>query len=380
MNWLNKLFPRFGSKLLFSYLLIILIAFAILAIVVDLAIPPALSFHMGNMDVSMGMMNGAMGSNGAVVQNTRAAVNDALFWAAAVAILIAIALSVWLARQVVSPVHEMMLASRQIAEGRYDRRVKTTGDGNSPDELTQLALSFNQMAAQLEHAEKLRRELIADVSHELRTPLTAVKGYAEGLLDDVLPANHETYEQIRKQAERIQRLVADLQELSFVEAEEFAIQIRLTSLTGLEESLHKLIGRQFKEKGVRLEFDVEAGLPKIWADEDRLNQVLVNLLNNALQYTPSGGVVRVSATRANGEVRVDVSDTGVGIAAEHLSRIFDRFYRADKSRSREGGGSGIGLTIAKRLVEAHGGHIWANSGGLGKGSTFSLTLPIKPEN
>ena len=376
MNFLSRLLPRFGSKLLATYLLVLLIAFVVLIIVVGFAIQPALNRHMGNMDMGMGMqMGGGMGPNSDVVQNTRAAVSEALLWAAGTAIIVAVVLSIWLTRQVVSPVREMMLASREIAQGHYEKRVGTAGDVDSTDELAQLALSFNQMAAQLERTEKMRRELIADVSHELRTPLTAIKGYSEGLVDGVLPANDEAYKQIHKEAERMQRLVSDLEELSRVEAEGFTVQTRPLSLAGLERSLRKQVGRQFADKGVSLQFKIPARLPHVMADEDRLGQILLNLLGNSLSYTPAGGRVLVSVARADGDVRIDVSDTGAGIAAEHLPLIFNRFYRVDKSRSRPGGGSGIGLTIAKRLVEAHGGRIWATSQGTGKGSTFSFTLP-----
>lgn len=380
MNRLGKLFPRFGGKLLASYLLVILIAFAVLALVVGFAIQPALNRHMGDTDMGGMGMGGGMGPNSDIVQNTRAAVNEALLWAAGAAVIVATGLSIWLTRQVVSPVREMMLASREIAEGRYEKRVGAVDGMNSADELAQLALSFNQMADQLEQTENMRRELIADVSHELRTPLTAIKGYSEGLMDGVLPANAETYGQIHKEADRMQRLVADLQELSRVEAEGFVLQTRPVSLAGLERALRKQIGKQFEEKGVPLEFKITSKLPDVLVDEDRLEQILLNLLGNAVQYTSAGGRVLVSVARADGEVRIDVADTGAGIAAEHLPLIFNRFYRVDKSRSRSGGGSGIGLTIAKRLVEAHGGRIWAVSEGAGKGSTFSFTLPIASKN
>lgn len=377
MNFLSRFFPRFGAKLLVSYLLVILIAFAVLAIVVEFAIPPALNRHMGGMNMGgMGMMGGGAGPDSEVVQNTRAAVEDALLWAAGAAVLVAVVLSLWLTRQVVSPVREMMLASREIAEGRYEKRV-SLGDNEKPvDELVQLALSFNQMASQLEQTETMRRELIADVSHELRTPLTAIKGYSEGLMDGVLSANTETYQQIHKEADRMQRLVADLQELSRVEAEGFTVRARPLSLASLERAISKQLGKQFDEKGISLEYEIPPRLPKVLADEDRVQQILINLLGNALQYTPAGGRVQISAAGIDGEARIDVADSGVGIAAEHLPLIFNRFYRVDKSRSRSGGGSGIGLTIAKRLVEAHGGRIWAASDGVGKGSTFSFTLPI----
>ena len=377
MNRLNKLLPGFGSKLLATYLLVILVAFGILAVVADFALPPALNRHMGgNAGTGMGMQTGAgMRPGGDVVRQTRAAVNEALLWAFGAAILVALGLSFWLTRQVVFPVRQLMQASREIAEGRYGKRVEVAGEASGADELTQLALDFNQMAEQLEQTETLRRELIADVSHELRTPLTAIKGYSEGLMDGVLPANQETYRQIHEQAGRMQRLVADLEELSRVEAEGFSVHAKVFSLSGLEASLRSQIGKLFQEKGVSLEFELPAKPPKVLADEDRLGQILINLLGNALHYTPAGGRVLVSIVPASDLVTIQVSDSGAGIAAEHLPLIFNRFYRVDRSRSRAAGGSGIGLTIAKRLVEAHGGRIWAESPGLGKGSTFSFTLP-----
>lgn len=376
MNRLNKLLPGFGSKLLATYLLVILVAFGILAVVTDFALPPALSRHMGNADMGKGMQTGpGLRPGGDVVRQTRAAVNEALLWAFGAAIVVALGLSFWLTRQVVFPVRQLMLASKEIAAGRYGKRVEVAGDASSADELTQLALDFNQMAEQLEQTENLRRELIADVSHELRTPLTAIKGYSEGLMDGVLPANQEAYQQIHEQAGRMQRLVADLEELSRVEAEGFSVQAKVFSLSGLEASLRSQIGKLFEEKGVSLEIELPAKAPKVLADEDRLGQIFINLLGNALHYTPAGGHVLVSIVPASDLVTIQVSDSGAGIAAEHLPLVFNRFYRVDRSRSRAAGGSGIGLTIAKRLVEAHGGRIWAESPGLGKGSTFSFTLP-----
>jgi histidine kinase len=223
----------------------------------------------------------------------------------------------------------------------------------------------------------MRRQLLGDVSHELRTPLTAIGGYMEGLIDGVLPATPETYEQVRHEALRLGRLVDDLQELSRVESGSFQLDLRPLALSAPLATAAKRLSRLFDEKGVGLSLNLPADLQPVLADEDRLTQVLTNLLGNALAYTPAGGEVSVSAQRVGGEVRVSVKDSGVGIPPEHLTHIFDRFYRVDKSRSRgAGGGSGIGLTIARRLVEAHGGRIWAESEGENKGSVFIFTLPV----
>jgi histidine kinase len=233
------------------------------------------------------------------------------------------------------------------------------------------------MAAKLEQVETMRRQLIGDISHELRTPLTAIKGSMEGLIDGVLPANEETFHGIYREADRLQRLVSDLQELSRVEAGAFELHLQPIDVIDLVEATVKRLELQFEDKGVFLESDVPIDLPPIRADHDRISQVMLNLVGNALQYTPSGGRVRITAIRHQDEIYISIIDTGIGIPPEHLEHIFTRFYRIDKSRSRVGGGSGIGLTIAKHLVEAHGGRIWVESPGPGKGSTFTFTLPFE---
>jgi histidine kinase len=223
----------------------------------------------------------------------------------------------------------------------------------------------------------MRRQLIGDVSHELRTPLTAIKGSMEGLMDGVLPANDETYQQIHQEADRLNRLVDDLQELSRVEAGAYELDLQPTQMAPLVETIAKRLRQQFESKRVKLNLSLPADLPPVLADEHRILQVLTNLTGNALQYTPEGGTVTISGTQEAKMVEITVRDTGVGIAPEHLSHLFDRFYRVDKSRSRAaGGGSGIGLTISRFLVEAHRGEISVKSDGVGKGSAFSFTLPV----
>ena len=181
----------------------------------------------------------------------------------------------------------------------------------------------------------------------------------------------------RKLSDRLSRLVDDLQELSRVEAGSFDLELHPISVDDLAKTTVRRLAHQFESKGVNLDTELSENLPAVSADEDRIGQVMLNLVGNALQYTPSGGRVVIRATRQGQEVQIDIQDTGVGIPAEHLPHLFDRFYRVDKSRSRgAGGGSGIGLTIAKRIVETHGGRIWAESQGAGSGSTFSFTLPI----
>lgn len=195
-------------------------------------------------------------------------------------------------------------------------------------------------------------------------------------MDGVLAPTEANLVQIYREAERLQRLVADLQELSRVEAGAFELNLRKVEVEELVSSAVDRLSGQFEEKGVRLEIDLPPELPAVTADPDRIGQVLLNLLGNALQYTPSSRAVEVLACQRDQVVEIEVRDEGIGIPAEHLPHIFARFYRVDRSRSRVGGGSGIGLTIAKHLVEAHGGRIWASSPEPGKGSSFTFTLPL----
>ena len=368
---------RLGLKIFLSYLVVILVGVMVLAFSVSLVLPGAFERHMVGMSGMMGRMGGDHNGMDSLFQNFRGGVYDALILSALAASAAAIIVSLLITRQIITPIRALSQASRRIAAGNYSERVQLGGENSgSADELGQLARDFNRMAENLEQTEVLRRQLIGDVSHELRTPLTAIKGSMEALIDGVLPAEPETFEQIYQEADRLQRLVNDLQELSRVEARAYQLDLRLLSLADLFQAITTRLSRQFADKGVRLKTELTADLPEIWADADRLNQVLFNLVGNALQYTPEGGQVTITARRQGDEVQVSVLDTGIGISAEHLPHVFDRFYRADRSRSRGSGGSGIGLTIARHLIEAHGGRIWADSPGLGKGSTFIFTLPV----
>jgi two-component system sensor histidine kinase BaeS len=383
-----------GAKLLLSYLLVIVVGLAVLVAASQFVLPDSFNRHMAGMGVSnrgmmgqggqwlggQGLGGPGFGSPGAMVQlynDYRAGFNEALTYAGLAAVIVAAALGLFFSRSVTAPVAAMSLATQRIADGRYDERLQVRGE----DELAQLALRFNQMAEKLDQVEAMRRRLIADVSHELRTPLTAIKGSMEGLMDGVLPATDETYQQIHSEADRLNRLVDDLQELSRVEARAYELEVRPVDVSSLVRSVTKRLKPQAETRRIALDLELAPGLPRVLADEDRAVQVLTNLTGNALQYTPEGGRVTIAAKRIDDEVRISVRDTGIGISSEHLAHIFDRFYRVDKSRSRQaGGGSGIGLTIARALVEAHGGRIWVESVGEGQGSTFTFTLPVAKNN
>ncbi len=372
---------RLWAKLFVAFLAVVLLGMSVLAVAIQFTAPTAFNRHMGQgigqgQDQGMGMgMGQGQGMMQTFYEDFRSGVNEAFGVAALAAVIVAAGLSLALSRRIIAPLREMTSASRRIAEGKYDERVAV----KSLDELGQLGESFNQMAVQLEQVEAMRRQLIGDVSHELRTPLTAIKGSMEGLIDGVLPADAETYQQIHAEADRLSRLVDDLQELSRVEAHAYPLDFSEVDLSALVTTTIKRLTPNARAKRVTLTSSLPRELPRLLADEDRLGQVLTNLVANGIQYTPEGGAVTISAERNNDALQIAVTDTGVGIPSEHLANIFTRFYRVDKSRSRaSGGGSGIGLTIARLLVEAHGGKIWAESEGEEKGSRFVFTLPIIP--
>ncbi len=381
-------------NLFLSYLVVVLVGMTVLGVAIGLGIPaafnrqvmPMMAGQNGMMmnDHMRGMWQGGRvelegESTGLLFVGFRRGVLDAVVPASIAAITTAFVVSLFVSRKVVAPVQAMTVASQRIADGHYSERVPALKGfvGVAQDELSHLAINFNQMAERLEQTEIMRRQLLADVAHELRTPLTTIKGSMEGLIDGVLTPETETYQHIYQEADRLQRIVLDLEELSRVEAGVYALKLESVAISQLIETVVKRLGWQYEEKGVKMEIRLPEDLPPVMADQDRIGQVLINLVGNALQYTPTGGRVTISGEISGAELKMNIADTGIGIASEHLPYIFDRFYRVDKSRSRAYGGSGIGLTIARHWVEAHGGRIWAQSDGIGKGSTFIFTIPLK---
>jgi len=368
---------HFAFKVLIAFFLVAILSGVILAAVMNLSIASTYNKHIGHLMSNDGQQQGGQsGSRGSTLyENFKAAVNESLLFSSIAAFVIAGILSILISRQITKPLISITDASQEIAKGNYNQRVQVTTDNG--DELAQLGHSFNSMAAQLEQTENMRRQLIGDISHELRTPLTAIKGSMEGLIDGVLSSDETTYMHIYQEADRLQRLVEDLQELSRVEGGAFRInkeEINVDKL--LHDALTPLINT-FNKKGVQVSIHSEKNLPSVTANHDRIFQVIQNLLGNALQFTPENGTIEINAKKVGAFIHISVKDSGAGIEANHLPHIFERFYRADRSRSRQnGGGSGIGLTIAQSLVEAHGGKIWADSEGKGHGSTFTFTLPV----
>jgi signal transduction histidine kinase len=291
----------------------------------------------------------------------------------ALAAAIALAMARWLARGMTQPLRDMAQAAHRMERGDYSQRVVTT----SRDEVGQLAAAFNRMSAELESVERLRRELVANVSHELKTPISALRAHLENLLDGVERPDPDTLQVMLTQSERLGRLVDQPLDLSRLESGDVPLHPQPMPLRSLVAEVLSEIEVARSDRGVQIEDRVSDDLPPVYADRERVHQVLFNLLDNAVRFTPRGGEVVVDAHRVNGHCEVSVSDTGPGIAPEHLPHLFERFYRVDASRSRGDGGTGIGLAIARSVVEAHGGRIRADSE-VGKGSVFTFELPVAP--
>jgi histidine kinase len=374
---------KFGWKIFLSYLVVILTGILVLGASTELALPDAFDQHMANMNMLTGnqMMGNMMSNQSEALEmdlfaSFRSTINGALLKAALAAFAAAFIISILVSYRVVNPVREMMLASQVIARGNFKERVYVAGDPDRADELSQLAISFNRMAEQLNQNEMVRQRLIGDISHELRTPLTVIKGSLEGLIDRVLPESPETYQQMYSEANRIAHLVDDLQLLSRVEAGEYTLEKEKVEVTDLIDTVVDRLGQQYGDKGVELTTAVANGLPQVSVDPQRIGQVLLNVVGNALQYTTKSDKVTIQAQLEKDAIQIAVEDTGIGVPIEHQPYLFTRFYRVDKSRARASGGSGIGLTIARHMVEAHGGRIWMESAGEGQGSTFVISLPL----
>lgn len=361
-------------KLFISYLVVVLIGALVLAETTSYTAPLTFQRHIESM---RHMMDGPTHQSSAALeaelnQSFRDALNSSLLIAFVAATLTAGSVSFYVSRRILRPVRQLVAASQRIADGHYDEQLTAT----THDELGDLTRSFNQMAQKLAETETMRQHLIADVSHELKTPLASIKAYMEGLQDGVIPTIPETFRQIQQEASRLERLVHDLQELSRAEAGQLQLQATPLDLKGLVQTTVDWMQPQFISKTVHLACWLPPSSVIVTGDHDRLRQALLNILGNALQYTPTGGQVSVQLQTKGHRAHLRVKDSGVGLADTDLSRIFQRFYRVDQSRARASGGSGIGLTIARHIVWAHQGDLWAESAGLGYGSTFHFDLPL----
>jgi signal transduction histidine kinase len=297
--------------------------------------------------------------------------NEALLLATGGAMLVALLLGVILARTLIHPLQALTSAAQKIAQGQLDQQVRVS----STDEIGQLAQAFNRMSQKVSRGNQLRKQMTADIAHDLRTPLTVIGGYVEAMRDGVLKPTPERLTLIYTEIERLQDLVGDLKMLSQVDAGELPLHPQHIHPRELLEHARAPFEHHAALQQVTLRVEAAHDLPQIWVDDARMMQVFGNLISNALRYTPAGGEIVLVASAESGKMRLVVRDTGSGIAPDDLPFVFDRFHRADKSRHAEAGESGLGLAIVKALVEAHGGHVRAEST-LGGGTSIVIDLPL----
>jgi signal transduction histidine kinase len=285
------------------------------------------------------------------------AVHYTLFWASLAALLIAFVLSFLLTRRVLRPLSRMAEATREVAAGNFSSRVEV----GAADEIGRLGTAFNRMADSLENLERLRKTMVGDVAHELRTPLTNLRGYLEGLSDGVIPPEKATFEMLQAEILRLVRLVEDLGQLARAEAARAYLERQEFDLSETIGQMLTLYRPRFEARSITVATRFASSADRIVADRDKVLQAVRNLIENACRYTPEGGRFTVSSERLPGEIRVVFANSGPGIPPADLPYVFERFYRAERSRSRDAGGAGIGLSIVKELIEAHGGRVGAES-------------------
>ena len=319
-----------------------------------------------------------VGSTTAQILHTEEAYQSAnaisLSLALLAALLAALGVSVYQSRRIGRSVAKFASAASNVAGGHYDVRVP--GPGLGP-EFDALASGFNQMADRLGSVERTRRRLLADLGHEMRTPVATLEAYLEALEDGVATLDAGTAELLRAQTRRLARLSDDISSVSRAEEGQVGLDLRQVRPESVVTAAAEAAAEAYQTKGVHLVTNIVPEPPELSIDPERMGQVLGNLLDNALRHTPAGGTVTISVSRSpgTGGAEMSVADTGEGIPAAHLPHVFERFYRVDTARDRAHGGSGIGLAIAKALVEAHGGQVTATSPGAGQGSTFRILLP-----
>lgn len=298
------------------------------------------------------------------------AIHHHMFWGIFAALAFTLLFTYLLTTWVLRPLLQITDITKKVADGNYSERVNVV----SRYEGGQLADAFNHMADNLETVERLRKNMVADISHELRTPLTNLRGYLEGLSDAVIPPDKETFQMLEQEVLRLVHLVDDLQQLARADAAKAFLDCQQLSLHELLGQIMDLYRPKFQEKGIVVQWQLDPASERVTADRDKLLQAIRNLVDNAWKYTPPGGVVTISAQRSVGGIITTFANSGAAIAEKDIPYLFERFFRADRSRSRDAGGAGIGLAIVKELIEAHGGTVGAESGASGTRVWFTLPL------
>lgn len=356
-----------AARLFAAQLLVVLVAAATLWLVAAAVGPPIFHNHLHH---AVGQVSTSTTRHVEEAFRSASAVSVGVALAASLAA--ALAISAYVSRRIAGPVSRLAAAAGSVAAGQYTVRVEAPGLG---EEFATLTESFNAMAQRLQTVEVTRRRLLGDLAHEMRTPLSTIDAYLEGLEDGVVAVDAEALATLRAQTGRLARLADDVTAVSRAEEHQLDLQLAPAAPCALVSAAVAAFRDRAMAADVRLLAQVDPDLPAVRVDAERFAQVLANLLDNALRHTPTGGTVTVAARRTASAVQFTVTDTGEGIPAEHLPHVFERFYRVDRARDRAHGGSGIGLTIAKALVDAQGGAIAAASDGRGHGATFTVTMP-----
>jgi signal transduction histidine kinase len=358
--------PRFAARLLVAQALVLVAGALTTWLVASVVGPNIFSDHLQQAGVAH-----TAEETRHVEEAFASALLISIALALVVSVLAALTVSWYFSRRVQRSIGNVADAASQIAAGRYDARVPDPGLGG---EFATLALTYNRLAERLEATESTRRSMLADLAHEMRTPLATIDAHLEAVEDGVRTLDDDTLGVIRDSTGRLRRLAEDMTAVSRAEEEGLDITLRPVAAAELAAAAAEVAKDRYAAKGVHLAVELaEAGQVRV--DRDRIGQVLGNLLDNALRHTPTPGTVTLACRRVDRWVEYRVTDTGEGVAVDHLPHLFDRFYRADTARDREHGGSGIGLAIAKALVEAHGGGISVTSPGPGQGTTFRVRLP-----
>lgn len=330
-----------------------------------------ISIEVGGVVVGTVLITGEKPAPNSIEQQYVDSVNRSLLIAAFGGASLALLLGVFLARSLTRPVQDLMIATRTLALNKPGQPVPI----RSADELGELSASFNRMSADLARLNQNRRQMTADIAHDLRNPLTVISGYLESLQDGKLNPTPERIAIMQSEVRHLQHLVDDLRTLSLADAGELALHPESTNPVDLLERTAAVHRHQAEQHKIRLVIEADAKIPDVRLDPARIEQVLGNLVSNALRYTPQGGEIRLTAHQADNSLLLEVQDTGSGIPADILPHIFERSYRGDPSR--RGDESGLGLAIARSIVELHGGSIAVSSQGEGLGSTFSIKIPIE---
>lgn len=364
--------PGLTFRFLGGQVLVVVISLIVAAAVASLVGPPLFHDHLlmaGLEDPSLEQFHAE--------QAYREANLITLSVALPTALISALLASLWLSHRLRAPLRDLTRAATSMAEGNYHLRVPA---GETGQEVATLAHAFNTMAQRLERTEQVRRQMLSDLAHEMSTPLSVLTIYLDGLQDGVVEWNITTHTVMAEQLERLTRLIEDIDDVSRAQERRIDLDLVEENLGGLIQTAATTAQESYQVKGVVLQATGASSEAIVAVDRQRFGQVMSNLLSNALRHTPQGGQVTISTTQQGASmVLIEVTDTGEGMAPEQLDHIFERFYRGDIARSRDHGGAGIGLTISRALVEAHGGTLTATSTGPGGGSAFTILLPLSTQ-